>query len=188
MSTPNELLRQQISEQIALEEQLYKIIEQQISEIDEDKFADAKALLHKTYQALERHFIPLNELLDELEQNVIGERTLALSSNGGDLIISPEQQREIRRISTILRDDYSALNRITISNTLLHTTALALDSQAIASTALKHLENLAPLVLRLGDLMPEIVARELLSNSYIFDPTIAQTAQRNAQMAWRRAS
>ena len=45
MIDQNEILKQQISEQIALEEQFYKLLEQQILEIDPEHFADAKSLL-----------------------------------------------------------------------------------------------------------------------------------------------
>lgn len=67
MSNHNETLRQNISEQIALEEHLFNTIEEQLAEIDDKDFDDAKILLTKTKNILERHFITLNQLLDKLE-------------------------------------------------------------------------------------------------------------------------
>ena len=126
MENHDHILKRYLSEQIALEEQLCCIIESQISEIDEGDFADARDLLKKTGQVLERHFTPLNDLLAKLERDAIIVKKSAISSNGGEFNVPRNRERQ-NRISRILRDDYSALNRITISNTLLHTAALALD-------------------------------------------------------------
>lgn len=188
MDNHSEVLKQQLSEQIALEEHLCKIIEEQLSEIDEVEFADARVLLSNTCKVLERHFTPLNRLLDKLDEGLSqASQFKAEPGNGNGTNMNLQDQRS-RRISKILRDDYSALNLITISNTLLHTTALALDSKEIADTALSHLENLTPLVVQIGELMPEVVARELQSESSKIDLGVAQTALKNARLAWRKAS
>lgn len=184
-----EILKQCLSEQIALEEHLCRIIEEQISEIDETDFEDAKNLLKKTSQVLENHFLPLNTLLDKFEKDALNARGKVVAGNGRDLnnILAVEQRNT--RISRILRDDYSALNLITISNTLLHTTALALDAQEVAAIALKHLKNLVPLVIKIGCLVPDVVTRELCSNSSsTIDLSVALTAMKNTQLAWRNAS
>lgn len=183
-----DILKQQLSEQIALEEHLVKIIEDQISDIDDTNFADAKNLLTKTREALESQFTPLNELLDKLERDALTDRKRAIAGNGGGFKSPLILEQENRRISRILRDDYSALNLITISNTLLHTMALALNCQEVAEIALKHIENLAPLVVKIGELMPEVIARELYSDSPTINQSVAQTALKNIQLAWRSNS
>ncbi len=61
------------------------------------------------------------------------------------------------------------MNSITMGNTLLHTTALALDSHEVAATALMHLKNLTPLVIKISELVPEVVAKELHTESPIID-------------------
>lgn len=186
MSKLNEILKQYLAEQIGLEEHLCKVIEEQISEISETDFSEtdfgyAKNLLVSTREVLEKHFIPLNELLDKLEYNIVPPSL----SNGIENKIQPNgSAQEKKRISTILRDNYSALNLITMSNTLLHTVALALDSQEVAEIALNHLKNLAPLVKQIGKILPETVARELNHESAIIDLTVAQLALNNIRLAW----
>lgn len=197
MEDHREFFKQQLSEQLALEEQLCKIIADQLSEIDGTEFLDAKNLLIKTNQVLERQFTALNSQLDKLEQDAVDARNQAivssrgvfghLATNGHETINSPVKVK-MALTSKILRDDYTALNLITMNNTLLHTAALALDSQDVAKLALQHLKNLAPLVVRLGELMPEVVARELRAISKKIDLSIAETALKNTQLAWRRAS
>lgn len=185
MKDHTELLKSQICEQIALEEHLLIIIEEQIREIDGNEFDDAKNLLTKTKNVLARHFVTLNELLDKTEQNASAACKESVASNGVTLN-TPTMTRA--KISKILQDDYSALNKITISNTLLHTLALALDYKEVATTALKHLENLTPFVIRIGELMPEVVTRELYRESPEVDLTVAKTALRNIKLAWQKAS
>lgn len=90
-----------------------------------------------------------------------------------------------RRVNLMLRDDYSALHLITMSNTLLHTAALAFDAQEVADTALQHLKDLAPLVITISDLLPELIAQELHYQNPSIDPTVGQKALRNAKQAWR---
>jgi len=188
MSNLDYLLKQYLREQIGLEEHLCRVIEQQISEVDETDFADAKNLLIKTREVLEHHFVPLNEMLDHLERDAVSAREKVVASNGAGLKNPGNQDKKNVRISRMLRDDYSALNLISMSNTLLHTTALVLDCQEVAAIALKHLENLAPIVKKIGDLVPEVVARELRTESPKIDLSVAQTAVKNAQLAWRNAS
>lgn len=192
MNNLDEHLKQYIREQIALEEHLSTVIEQQISEVSETEFADAKNVLIQTREVLERHFIPLNALLDKLEKDTATALAITVSSNGSGnsngLHHHPgETEQRSKRISTILRDDYSALNLVAISNTLLHTTALALNCQEVAAIALSHLQNLTPLVVKIGQLVPEVVARELRTQSPEIDLAIAQIALKNTQLAWRTA-
>ena len=183
------ILKQHISEQIALEEHLAVVINEQILHIDEAVFAEAKALLKKTTQVLESHFTTLNQLLDKLDKKALSEQIQSVAINGQHIDIDGKDDKVNIQISRLLRDDYSALNLVTISNTLLHTIALALDADEVAATALKHLENLTPLVVKIGHLVPEVVTQELRSAfPTIIDRSTASTAIRNTELAWRKAS
>ncbi|GEM_PF-3119370 len=194
MGKVNSLLKKYLEEQIGLEENLFKVIEQQIAEIDDTEFADAKRLLTETKQVLERHYVPLNKALDQLEKDAdIAIRNAADNNghnghNGHNPDSSFIQNKKRRLISRLLRDNYSALNLVTMGNTLLYTTALALGCQEVASIALKHLENLAPLVVKIGELLPDVATRELRSESAEVDLAIAQLALKNTQAVWRTLS
>ena len=183
-----DVLEQQLREQIALEEHLFKTIQEQVEDIRGEEFSDARTLLQKTSEALELHFTPLNKLLDSLERVARSDKAKASSKNGSGVANHIIAESPRKSLSRVLRDDYSALNLVTISNTLLHATALALEAKEVASTALKHLENLAPLVVRIGELVPEVVTRELHSASPTIDLSIAKTALKNTQLIWKRAT
>jgi hypothetical protein len=187
MNNHNEILKQQISEQIALEEHFYNLLEQQILQIDSEYFEDAKSLLINAAEVLGEHYTALNLMLDSLDQDLLaqlGSSVVNGSAHKNQFLVSDSNIK----ISKILRDDYSALNLLTISNTLLHTTALALNSEAVASLALKHLENLVPFVIRIGELMPDVITRELQSSSSKINSEVAETALRNAKLAWEKSA
>lgn len=188
METLNESLIQYLREQIGLEEHFCKVMQDQIKEIDVSIFPDAKDLLIKTIDVLEEHFTPLNEMLDRLENHVVQIKKLGVSSNGSGSVESASIAKKQARLSMMLRDDYSALNLITMSNTLLHTAALALQSNEVAELALKHLQNLAPLVIKIGELVPDVVARELRDKYIKVDINIAQEALKNTQKIWRNVT
>lgn len=161
MNKHSNLLERCLSQQVALEEQLYKVIAQQVSDVDEAKFPDAKNLLLKARDALEQHFTPLNIILDDLDR-----AALSLQNNPHALNLPIfHDSCEEQALSELLRNDYAALNHVAIGNSMLHTIALALDRQEVAAVALSHLQHLTPLVEKLEDLIPYVVTQELLSHS-----------------------
>ncbi|MDD2943938.1 MAG: hypothetical protein PHC51_13355 [bacterium] len=187
MNIQEQILKAELREQIALEEDLCRKFESQISEIESDEFLDAKELLTNASKVLEGHYNKLNELLDTLEiEDSNGHRT-AVVTVSDSIETADKNLRQKRNISKILRDDYSALNLVTISNTILHTTALALDNSAVADVSLQHLANLAPYVVRVGELVPRVLARELRSQSLGVDMAVAEAALVNVKLAWRKA-
>lgn len=186
MKSTFELLRQHLGEQIAIEEHLTVKIREQIAAITDPEYADARTLLQQTAEVLERHYEPLNQLLSEQEDEALLAENANSIRDGLAAELSAKRAASIRRVSSILRDDYSALNLVTISNTLLHTMALALKKKAVAEVALSHLTNLTPLVVKIGELLPETITRELRAMSVEVDPLSAKVALRNTKLAWRR--
>ena len=181
-----EILERQLAEQVSLEEQLYGLLQEQITSIHQKEFIDAKIALMNTAETLEQHFTALNALLDTFEREAHVRQAMSCEEKNGHGTVARAQKRE--RLSRTLSDDYSMLNHITMSNTLLHTTGLALESQEVAALALRHLQNLAPLVVKLGELLPEIVTIELQQDSPGVDLLIAKKALRNTQEAWRKVT
>ena len=180
----SDILMQSLREQLALEEHLNRVIKEQVLAIsDSSDFTDAKQLLEATGRILEDHFHPLNGMLTEIEKSSKNE---GHNCNGDYSLYDSIPDAKQALISRILRDDYTALNKITTNNALLHTIALAGDAKDIAATALKHLEALAPVVIQIADLLPEVVTRELLAIHPGLDPAVASQALRNMRNAWRR--
>jgi len=185
MDDYNEILKLHVSEQIALEEQACRLMEEQIKDLDEIQFAETREILIKAVEILENNFEQLNSVLSKLEDLEDKVEPKSSRINGYSLPSSLEQKQNSRRISKMIRDDYSALNLITMSNTLLHTTALTLKNYNIAELALQNLKLLAPLVVRLGEIAPLAVIMELNLGQEKFDTKIAETALLNTKQAWK---
>jgi hypothetical protein len=183
MENSQDLLAHYLREQIALEESLCRTIDEQVAHIEGLEFQDARELLGQTSKTLAQHYVTLNDLLESIEVEESKPRLTEANGVDHDLTKTVEPRRD--RVSKILRDDYSALNRITISNTLLHTTALALDSDKIATAALEHLSTLAPLVVAIGSSMPNVVAREIYGSGVAAHNSIADKARENIRRAWK---
>ena len=204
MQEYNETLKQYLREQIALEEHLSGIIVEQLHEVEGDEDKDARSLLERIAAALKGQFGTLNGLLDELELGATetnARRVKGSSANGAALTplagnglaaVSVWQGKKERRLSQILRDDFAALNLVAINNSLLHTSALALEHQGVADVALRHVENLFPLIVTMGTVVTDVAARELgtpggSSEGSLGHSGAAKTALKNIRRAWRRA-
>lgn len=88
-------------------------------------------------------------------------------------------------VSRMLRDDYTALSLAVVSNSMLHVTALAADDSALAATALRNMEELAPLIVEVGEAILPVVELEL---SQEFPPRsgAAGTALQNVRSVWKK--
>lgn len=187
MNIQETIIKTELREQIALEEDLCRRLESQIANFHGDEFLDAKELLTNAARVLEGHYDKLNELLDTLEAEESNGHISATSMLFPYNTVASEEETRLKELSKILRDDYSALNLVAISNALLHTTALALGSPIVAEVSLKHLENLASYVLQIGELVPLVIARELQSRSLEVNVSAAETALMNMKHAWLKA-
>jgi len=184
MDNNNEVLKLHISEQIALEERLYKSLEDKMADIPDTGFIDAKSLLSKVAEVLEGHFVLLNKMLGKLEDR--DAETEQENQDGKIFRLDKlfESNEQSWRVSKILREVYSELNLISISNTQLHTAGLALKSEEVALMALKHVQNITPLIVSLGELIPEILTQELNQEASEIDKSASQTAIDNIRKAW----
>lgn len=89
-------------------------------------------------------------------------------------------------VSKMLRDDYTALNLASFSYTMLHTTGLAFKDQAVADLALRHLQELTPLIIRFNEIVPNVVAAELADEGGGVDTEVGGEAIENTQQAWKQ--
>lgn len=88
-------------------------------------------------------------------------------------------------VSRMLRDGYTALSLAVVSNSMLHVTALAANEASTARLALSNMEQLAPLIIEVGEAILPVVESELSAD---FPPSsgAAATALKNVQSVWSR--
>lgn len=182
MKQLDRILENSLLAQLSLEERLYKEVERQLSQSNIDEYLDVKEMLSGVKEVLEQHYARLNIALDQVTKG----GTDMVTTDGEDLVAddmgnSNGGKGRIRReaMSQMLQDDYAALNLAAMGNTLLHTTALAADSQEIADVTLEHLANLNHFVLKMCELVPKVVAQELSVRFPEVQQTLGTLAAKN---------
>ena len=90
-------------------------------------------------------------------------------------------------ISKSLRDDYAAFSLAAISYAMLHTTALGLGNQRVASLAERHLTDYAGAIERINEIMPGVVHRELVKDGHQADAGAVAATRQVVPNAWHAA-
>jgi hypothetical protein len=191
MNDHSKLISDFICEQIVIQEDLYRSVERQLSEINNSSFSEASTLLQGIKTLLEEHYQHLNDLLDQfdiqeekpprirlLRDNAASNATLSNTSDS-------EQRIGLAKLISMFRQNHLALSQIAFNNSFLYTMALALNYEEAAAVALLHLQTVAPLVFKTGDILPDMVMRELLADAMEISPDSASIALKNLQAAWR---
>jgi len=70
---------------------------------------------------------------------------------------------------------------------MLHATALGMNDSETAALALRHLKDVASMVVKFADALPSVVLDELRTEGATVDPSVAGTAKKNLDEAWKSA-
>ena len=89
-----------------------------------------------------------------------------------------------------LRDDYTALNHLAISYSMLHTTSMALKHDEARSFSEQGLRTIATLVQKINDVMPEAVFQDLVDNDDVdvMDATVVAECRAEINRIWKETS
>ena len=90
-------------------------------------------------------------------------------------------------VSRMLRDDYVASSMASVSLTMLQTTGLAFKDHQVASYAENALKELTPLIMRLTEVIPAVVARELKEDNPEVDVAVSVQPVQTAREAWEQS-
>ena len=93
-------------------------------------------------------------------------------------------QVRTQQVSKMLRDDYTALSLAAISYHMLHTTGMALQDQATADLALRHLKDWTPIITDISHVVHGVVAQELQDDAHAVATGVAAESERITQEAW----
>lgn len=183
--TPSEkkALTMYVNDMHALQNHILEAVEHQYA--DERIKADAATydLIGKIKSTLTHHVSDLKGETDRLGGGAIGAAKAAVATALGVVAGLYDKVRK-DPVSRMLRDDYTALNMASFSYTQLHTTGLAFHDEPVAKLALQHLNDLTPLIMRLNEVVPHVVVKELQDEGPI-DTSVAPTAVSNTQHAWK---
>lgn len=183
MSENQETLVQYVGDMLALTKHTHEAIERQMKDDNVKKSAEANRLINKIDGMLEAHISSLEAHLKELG----GDSTSPVKEAVGSLLGAAAGLYDRARtdpVSKMLRDDYTALSLAAISQTMLHTTGLALKSQRTADLAQQQLLDISPIIVEISEAMPRVVVPELMDAGEVVDAGVADQAVKNTQKAW----
>jgi hypothetical protein len=187
MRNENDILRQYLSDMVALDEHINEALKRQIEDDRTEQFSEARAVISSIKSIFDSHISGLKRQLETLGGEESGPIKEAVSAVTG---IAAGLYDKVRHdpVSKMLRDDYTALSLTSIAYTMLHTTALAFRRPVIADLALGYLKDVSPLVIELSKVIPPVVVSDLADNDVTVDQSASAEAVRRTQEAWSSAS
>lgn len=184
MSDRQDTLQQYISDMLAVEKHIHEAVRRQEKDDKVTSLPRASSLVSRIEETLDNHIAALENHLEQSGGDAAAPVKDAVTSALGVAAGLYDKVRD-EKVSKMLRDNYTALSLAAISYEMLHTTGLALNDQATADLALRHLKNWTPLIMQLSEVTPEVVARELQDDGFGVDSSVAAEARRMTQKAWQ---
>lgn len=181
--THTDNLRMYVNDTAAMARHIEGAFDQQRQDSDVQAHAAAHQLIERMHYTLAAQRVTMERHAEELGGGVGATLKEAVTSVTGALAGLYGKVRK-HPLSRILRDDYTAISLGCVSYEMLHTTALALAEKELADTALRHLKELAPLIMAVTKIIPEVVLEELAKDDASLDTSVAKQALENTLGAW----
>ena len=170
-----------VGDMTALESHIEEALDKQLKEVKDDPAA--LAAVQAFHDTTKRHRDTLRALQEETGAtagNPIKDAGAALLGKAAGVI----DMVRTEGISKSLRDDYAAFSLAAISYSMLHTTANGLGDQRVASLAERHLTDYAEAIIRINEIMPEVVARELEKDGHQVSAGAVEATRRIVNRSW----
>jgi hypothetical protein len=178
-------LQKYVSDMMAVEEHIGSALKRQVQDDNLGKHnSQASHIINNIAQTTERHEQALKRHLEAIGGDAAkGIKEVATAAMGTLAGLYDKVRTEA--VSKMLRDDYTALNLATIGYTMLHTTGLALNDQATAALALRHLQAYTSIVMEINQIIPSVVVADLRDDGAVINESVLQQAVTNTQEAWQ---
>ncbi|MCD6028113.1 MAG: hypothetical protein K0S78_287 [Thermomicrobiales bacterium] len=170
-----------VGDMTALEAHIEEALDKQLKEVEDD--AVALAAVQGFHDTVKRHRDTLRALQEETGStagNPIKDAGAALLGKAAGVI----DMVRTEGISKSLRDDYSAFSLAAISYSMLHTTANGLGDARVAALAERHLQDHAEAIIRINEIMPEVVARELEKDGHQVRAGAVEATRKIVNRSW----
>jgi len=170
-----------VGDMAALESHIEEALDRQLTEVEEDPIA--RATVQEFHDMVKQHRDTLKSMEEETGRTIgspIKEAGSALIGKAAGIINLVRTEG----ISKGLRDDYAAFNLAAIGYSMLHTTATALGDQRVAALAARHLQDHAQAIMRINEVMPGVVLRELQKDGHQADNTAEEATHKAVSRSW----
>jgi len=172
-----------VSDMAALESHIEEALDRQLIEFKDDPAA--LAAVRAFHDMVKQHRDALKTMEEQTGKTIgtpIKEVGAALIGKAAGIINFVRTEG----ISKGLRDDYAAFSLAAISYSMLHTTATALGDSRVASLAERHLRDHADAIMRINDVMPGVVTRELEKDGHRADNAAVQATREAVLRSWQQ--
>ncbi len=182
--TTKETLVKYLTDMHALEKHVAQPLKAQAADADFGEFPDARQLVQRIDLRTQTAITSLEILIKEFGGDVRTDFKTVVTAAAGAVAAAVNEGR-VHKITKKLRDDYTALSLVSIGYELLHTTANALGNEQIASQALKHLHEVAGLIMELSQVIVPVAVEELCKTNPEANVSTVTSTQVNIREAWR---
>ena len=172
-----------VSDMAALESHIEEALDRQQIEVKDDPVA--LAATRDFHDMVKQHRDTLKAMEEETGKTIgtpIKEAGATLIGKAAGIVNLLRSEG----ISKGLRDDYAAFSLAAISYSMLHTTATALGDSRVASLAERHLRDHADAIMRINDIMPGVVIRELEKDGHRADKAAGEATREAVLRAWQQ--
>ena len=172
-----------VGDMAALESHIEEALDRQLIEVKDDPVA--LAAVRDFHDMVKRHRDTLKAIEEETGKTIgtpIKEAGAALFGKAAGII----DLLRTEGISKALRDDYAAFSLADISYSVLHTTATALGNSRVATLAERHLRDHADAIMRINEIMPEVVIRELEKDGHRADNAAVGATREAVLRSWQQ--
>jgi hypothetical protein len=178
-------LQKYVSDMMAVEEHIGSAVKRQVKDDNLAKHTSrASEIINRIAETTERHEQDLKHHLETIGGDAAkGIKEVATAALG--TLAGLYDKIRTEAISKMLRDDYTALNLAAVGYTMLYTTGLALNDQATAALALRHLQDYTTIIMEINVLIPNVVVTDLRDNGAVIAEGVLQQAIDNTQAAWQ---
>lgn len=182
--TRDDAIRKNLSDMLALNRHILEAVERQRGDEAVRERPEVNELVIRIERVVKAHVAELESLADTygaLKDSILKKAvTGAVGAAAGLYGKIREHER-----SRMLRDNYTALNLLAISYSMLHTFGLSIDESNIADLAYRHLKNLPTLIGSVRHAVPSTVAADISSqNEFAVVSDAASRAAANIAEIW----
>lgn len=182
---PKEAVNSYVTDMLSLERHIKQALDGQISDNRKD-YPQVASELERIMSTVEFHISALEGLstargaqgvTDTIKK--AGSALLGLGASAINIVRNEGAPKS-------LRDDFSAASLATIGYVMLHTTALALGDQEVATLAQRHLSDYAKVTMDLQNLIPAVTLRFLQNEGLPVNESILGQVSQTIDEVWHQ--
>ncbi|HEU4699291.1 MAG TPA: hypothetical protein VFS40_08930 [Gemmatimonadales bacterium] len=182
---PKEAVNSYVTDMLSLERHIKQALDGQISDYRKD-YPEVSSELERIQSSVEFHISALEGLSNARGAQGVAE---AIKKAGSALLGLGASAVNIVRnegAPKSLRDDFSAASLATIGYVMLHTTALSLGDQEVATLAQRHLSDWAKVTMDLQNLIPSVTLRFLRDEGLPVNESVLGQVSQTIDDVWHQ--